>query len=115
MSRCSPRAAGWRLSPQATLAMPGSSGLGDVYRSGAVGVQRLNYAAEFGERTGPRGQLVLNPQGAHDGAGMDAAELERAGKAHQILSLSALITLPLRRTVKAGSNPVGSKKPNFWE
>src|SRR4051794_24019335 len=48
-------------------------------------VQRLDDAAEFGERTGQRGRAVLDLQDAHDGAGMDTAELERSRQAQQIL------------------------------
>ena len=52
-------------------------------------VQRLDDAAELGERAGQRGRAVLDLQDAHDGAGMDAAELERSGQAQQVLPVPA--------------------------
>ena len=47
-------------------------------------VQCLHDAAEFGQRARQRCRTVLDLQNAHDGAGLDAAELERPRQAQQI-------------------------------
>ena len=48
-------------------------------------MQRLDDAAELGERASQRSRPVLYLQDAHDGAGMDAAQLQRPGEAQHVL------------------------------
>ena len=69
-------------------------------------VQRLDDAAEFGERAGQRGWPVLHLQDAHDGPGMDAAQLQRPGQAQHVLpvlgdqvDIDAVAREPVQRAV----------------
>ena len=69
-------------------------------------MQRLDDAAEFGERASQRGRPVLHLQDAHDGAGMDAAQLQRPGQAQHVLpvlgdevDVDAVARQPVQRAV----------------
>ena len=48
-------------------------------------VQRFDDAAKFGERAGQSGRTVLDLQDPHDGASMDATQLQRPGQAQHVL------------------------------
>ena len=86
----------------------------DVEPRGSPGVaehvQRLDDPSQLGERVGERSGTVLDLQHAHDGAGMDATELQRSRQAQHVLPVAgdeigvdAVAREPVQRAVVGGS------------
>jgi len=94
----------------------------------AAHVQRLDDATEFGECVGQHSRAILHLQDAHDGAGVNAAELERSCQTQQIFSVPSNefdVNTIARKTIKhaAISGPVDAPEASvadvvrcrYWE